>query len=393
MTPKKRKLMFVIHYAEIGIKGRNRDNFEKKLISNIRERFRDLPGIKVSRRHGSLVVGEGPNPAEVVAARLKWISGIEYFQPAVRVAAEPQVILDAAVAEMKGLAGTFRVTARRGDKRFPWTSQLLASEAGAAILKDNPQLKVDLHKPEHVLWIDVGMDGAYLSRSKVRGAGGLPVGSGGKLVSLLSGGIDSPVASWMMLRRGAPLHFVSFHNFPYTDRASIDVVQDLVKVLNRNAGQSTLSLINLTPIQQEIAAVCQPRYRILLYRRMMFRIAERIATREGAQGLVTGESFGQVASQTLENMATVNAVVKMPVLRPLVGNDKQEIIDRAEAIGTYEYSIRPHGDCCSLFLPENPAIRSKERLVAEDEAKLDVEKLIAEALAKEERIEIKEIKW
>jgi thiamine biosynthesis protein ThiI len=385
--------MFVIHYGEIGIKGHNRDRFEQKLLSNIQSRLRDLGGIKVSQRHGSLLVDNGSVPGDEVRNRLKWISGIEYYNECVKVPSEPQAILNVSVDEMKGLSGTFRVTARRADKRFPWTSQLLAAEAGEAVLKSNSNLTVDLHKPEHTLWVEVGMDGAYVSRRKERGIGGLPVGSGSKLLSLISGGIDSPVASWMMLKRGAPLHYVSFHNFPYTDRASIDVVKDIVTHLNRNAGKASLSLINLTPIQQEIAAVCEPRYRVLLYRRMMFRIAERLAEREGCFGYVTGESLGQVASQTIENIATVNAVATRPILRPLIGHDKQEIVDIAIKIGTYELSIRPHGDCCSLFLPENPATRSQEKLVAADEAKLDIEKLITEALAKEEVSELSEIKW
>jgi thiamine biosynthesis protein ThiI len=273
------------------------------------------------------------------------------------------------------------------------SSQDFSALLGERILDANPNLKVDLHHPDHTCWVELTEDGAYLAEEKIRGIGGLPVDGGSKLVSLLSGGIDSPVASWMMARRGATLHYVHFHNFPYTDRASIDIVKDLATVLNRTAVSATMSLINLTPIQEEIAALCNPQYRVILYRRMMFRIAERIALREKAGGLVTGESLGQVASQTIENLRTIEAVTRLPILRPLIGIDKEEIVTRARAIGTYELSIRPHSDCCSLFLPDRPATKSVEDLVAEDEKKLDVEKLIEAAFKEEETLEIKDVAW
>jgi thiamine biosynthesis protein ThiI len=285
------------------------------------------------------------------------------------------------------------VTARRPDKRFPMTSQEFSAKLGEAILETNPGLKVDLHAPDHTCWVELTEDGAYLAEEKLKGVGGLPLGSGGKLVSLLSGGIDSPVASWMLARRGATLHYVHFHNFPYTDRASIEIVRDLAAVLNRTAVSASLSLINLTPIQEEIAALCNPQYRVILYRRMMFRIAERIAFRERAGGLVTGESLGQVASQTVENLRTIEAVTRLPVLRPLIGMDKDEITERARKIGTYELSIRPHSDCCSLFMPDRPATKSFEDLVAEDEKKLDVEKLIEGVMKEEERLDIEAVNW
>ncbi len=386
-------MTFIVHYAELGIKGRNREYFEERLVSNIKTQLKGLSVKNVLRRTGLIRVEAEDAQAEAVLQRLKMIAGIATISSGTHVGLDVQEIIREAAACFASKTGTFRVTARRPNKRFLTTSQELSALAGEAILLANPKVQVDLHNPDHVCWIEVTDDGAFVSNEKIKGAGGLPLGTSGKLISLLSGGIDSPVASWMMARRGAPLHYVHFHNFPYTDRASIDIVKDLAKVLNRTGMRAFLSLINLTPIQEEIAAVCNPQYRIILYRRMMFRIAERLAERENASGLVTGESLGQVASQTVENMRTIEAVTTLPVLRPLIGMDKEEIMDRARKIGTYELSILPHSDCCSLFMPPHPATKSRELLVAEDEKKLDIENLIAKALAEEELIDIREVTW
>lgn len=384
---------FLIHYGELALKGDNRHLFEKRLVSNIKAGLKGLGAGSVRRRTGMMLVEGGASDPETVAERLSRIPGIAYFYVCRETDQDFEKIAALAVESFKDKAGTFRVTAKRADKRFPMTSQTLAAKLGEAILDANPALKVDLHAPEHVCYVEISDGRAWISDRKRPGIGGLPLGTGGKLVSLLSGGIDSPVAAWMMLKRGSPVHFVHFHNFPYTDRASIDVTRDLVAVLNRAALRSTLSLVNLTPIQQEIAAVCDEAYRVVLYRRFMFRIAERIAAREKAGGLVTGEALGQVASQTLPNMAVVEAVTKLPVLRPLVGMDKEEIMARAKAIGTYELSIRPHGDCCSLFLPKRPVTRANPRIVEAEEAKLDIGKLIEDALKEEERLEVGDISW
>ena len=386
-------MVFVIHYAELGIKGRNRSVFEERLVSNIKTQLKGLGVIEVRRRTGLVRVEVGFAQAPEVQERLRSVAGIATIMPCVRLPLEKDAILAEAARVFSSKKGTFRVTVRRPDKRFPITSQDFSARLGEAILDANPGLKVDLHAPDHTCWVELTEDGAYLAEEKLKGVGGLPAGSGGKLVSLLSGGIDSPVASWMMARRGAALHYVHFHNFPYTDRASIDIAKDLAAALNRTAISATLSLINLTPIQEEIAALCDARYRVLLYRRFMFRLAERIALREGAGGLVTGESLGQVASQTVQNLRVIEAVTRLPVLRPLIGMDKEEIVERARAIGTYALSTRPHADCCSLFLPEHPATRALEAAVAEDEKKLDVEKLMEAALKEEERLEIKDAAW
>ncbi len=382
------KRIFLIHYGEIGIKGNNRIAFETRLVSNIREQLKGLGVGAVTRKTGLITVDLGEADGAEVRRRLEWVPGIEYFYDAARTDATLPAIVAKALEDFKDADGSFRVTVKRSDKSFPGTSQEASAKIGEAILNANPKLKVDLQAPGRVCWVEITQGFAYVATEKIKGIGGLPVGSSSRLVSLLSGGIDSPVASWMMLKRGASLRYVSFHNFPYTDRRSIDIVTDLVGVLNRSGIKSEISFINLTSVQEEIVAKCEPRHRVVLYRRMMFRIAERIARRVGAKGFVTGESLGQVASQTIENISVVEAVTKMPILRPLIGMDKEEIIVKAKTIGTYELSIQPHSDCCSLFVPDNPVTKAKEELILADEAKLDVEKLIDDALKAEERIEI-----
>lgn len=386
-------MIFVVHYAELGIKGRNRSLFEQRLVSNVKETLRGLPGVKARRRTGLIRVEADDAAADEALRRLLRVAGIATVLPCARVEATPEAVIAESVRQFRDKRGSFRVTVRRPHKAFPMTSMELAAKIGEAILASNPDLKVDLHAPEHVAWAEITDDGAYVADGKRKGIGGLPVGTGGKLVSLLSGGIDSPVASWMMLKRGAPLHYVHFHNFPYTDRASIDIAKDLAATLNRTGLHARLSLINLTPVQEEIAAVCDPQLRVIHYRRFMFRVSERIALREGAGGLVTGESLGQVASQTVQNMRVIEAVTKLPVLRPLVGMDKEEIKERAAHIGTYELSIRPHADCCSLFMPDKPATRAFEDRVEEDEKKLDVEKWIETVMKDEERLDIDAVTW
>jgi thiamine biosynthesis protein ThiI len=386
-------MIFVVHYAELGIKGRNRTLFETRLVSNIREQLKGLEATKIRRRTG-LIRLEAPDAmAPDILRRLLNVAGIATILPCTRVESNVEAIVAEAVARFKDKKGSFRVTARRPDKNFPMTSQELAGTVGEAILNANPDLKVSLKEPDHTCWIELTDDGSYVASEKLKGIGGLPVGSSGKLVSLLSGGIDSPVASWMMLKRGAPLHFVHFHNFPYTDRASMDIVKDMIAVLNRVGIKATISMINLTPVQEEIAAVCNPQFRVIHYRRFMFRIAERIALREKAGGLVTGESLGQVASQTVQNMRTIEAVTKLPVLRPLIGMDKDEITERARKIDTFTISTRPHSDCCSLFMPDHPSTKAFEDVVAEDEKKLDVEKWMEAVMKDEERLDIDTVRW
>jgi len=381
---------FLVHYSEIGLKGKNRPQFEKRLVLNIERHLKDLGAVTVKRATGAIILDAGDTDMAQVAERLKKISGIAYFFTALKVEKNIDAMMNAGAKSFEEKAGRFRVTAKRSDKSFKMTSDEIAREVGGAILRANGNVSVDLHTPEHVCFIEVTSDGAYVASEKTQAVGGLPVGSGGKLVSMISGGIDSPVASAMLLKRGAPLHFVHFHNYPYTDKRSIEIVKDIIARLNANAFESTVSFVNLTPIQEEVVANCDEKMRVVLYRRMMFRIAERIALREGAGGIVTGESLGQVASQTVENMRTIEAVTTLPIMRPLIGMDKEEIVTIAKRFGTYEDSIQPHSDCCSLFIPKHPATRTTPNGAEINETKLDVEKLIEQALEKEERVVISE---
>lgn len=377
--------IFLIHYGELALKGANRSLFEKRLLSNIKRHLKDLPTGKIRRVQGAMLAEVGEADEAEIEKRLRQVSGIAYLIPVAAVEKSMDAILETATVLSKGWTGTFRATVKRADKRFPVKSDEAAAAIGAAILRArNESLRVDLHAPDHTCWVEIAERAAYVGVRKVRGAGGLPVGSSSKLVSMISGGIDSPVASGLMLRRGAPLHYLHFHNSPYTDRASIDIVRDIITRLNANSYGAALSLINLTPIQEAIVASCGERFRVILYRRMMFRIAERIAEREKCGGIVTGESLGQVASQTVENMRTVEAVTPLSILRPLIGMDKEEIIMKAKALGTYRLSIRPHSDCCSLFVPAHPATKTSVCEMEVQEKELDVKGLIDEALKDEE---------
>ena len=278
---------------------------------------------------------------------------------------------------------SFAVRCTRSDKRFPMTSPQVEREVGAFV-QQRTGWPVDLGQPGLTVTVLIDADGLYFWTRKVPGPGGLPVGVSGRALCLFSGGIDSPVAGWHMLKRGMRLDFVHFHSIPRTNPASIEKVRRLASILDRSQGSARLALVPLLPVQEEIVASCPAEYRVLLYRRFMLRIADAVGNRFRSKALVTGEALGQVASQTIENLAAVEAVARRPVLRPLIGYDKQEIIARARQIGTYEISIEPHQDCCSFLLPDNPATRSTAAALAAAEKVLDVDRLVAETAARTE---------
>ena len=263
------------------------------------------------------------------------------------------------------------------------------AEIGGRLLADNPALKVDVHAPQSHVYIDVRENGTALVFGKFyEGAGGMPVGTSGKGLLLISGGIDSPVAGYMMAKRGMSVDYLHFHSYPYTNEQAKDKVVELGKLLSRYAGTARLTTASVTHIQEEIHKKCAAELNVTLLRRFMFRIAERVAEKKKDQCLITGESLGQVASQTIEGITSSNAVVKLPVLRPLVGFDKNEIIALSKKIGTYDTSVLPFEDCCTVFLPEFPAIKPKLSFIEEEEGKLDIEALVEEAVAALEVIEI-----
>lgn len=396
---------FVIcHYSEIGLKGKNRKFFEEKLIENIKKALGRAFYKKVSRISGRILVeiGEGADKKEI-KDKLRLIFGIAYFALAQDCKQNIEAIKQKAVEMLQGQEfETFKISTQRSEKKFPLTSQQVNEQVGTYILERSersevpckqgasllPGLRVDLEKPDITLFIEIVEKYAFLYTEKIAGLGGLPVGVSGKAVSLLSGGIDSPVASFYAQKRGIKLIFVHFHALPYVNRASIDKVKKIIKVLNKYQFTSTLYLVPFSDIQKEILLKTKAKLRVVLYRRFMLRIAGVIAQKEKARALVTGESVGQVASQTLENITAIEEAVGLPVLRPLICQDKQEIIEKAKQISTFEISILPHQDCCARFLPKHPATKSNLREVKSEEAKLDVAKLIKNTIQRSEKIMI-----
>ena len=374
--------VIIIRYCELYLKGKNRGYFERLFAVNIE---RSLKGIRHELRRKSgryLIEGFEDNDVDRILAKLCKVFGIHTLSVAYKVTSDFDNIY-AAARLVAPVCGTFKVETHRADKSFPMNSMQLSAAIGGKLLDDVKSLTVDVHSPEHVVNIDVREDGTSLVfGSFIKGAGGMPVGSAGKGLLLISGGIDSPVAGHMIAKRGMSLDCVHFHSYPYTNMQAKEKVIDLAKVLSEYACGMNLHVIKVTHIQEEIHKKCNGEYMVTLLRRFMMRIAEKIAESCGAQCIITGESLGQVASQTIEGMTSSNAVIeRLPVLRPLCGFDKNEIIERSKDIGTYDISILPYEDCCTVFLPKHPVTRPKMEDVLSEEAKLDVQALVAEALS------------
>ncbi|HVD93546.1 MAG TPA: tRNA uracil 4-sulfurtransferase ThiI [Vicinamibacterales bacterium] len=385
----------ILHYQEIALKGKNRPWFVARLVRNIREATRDLDVAEVRVLQGRIDLVLGPTaPYDAVAERVSQVFGIGNFARAGRAPLE----MDAIATEiLKDLGpdnpASFRVSARRADKRFPMSSPEIEREVGGRI-KEARNWTVNLSKPELTINVEALTHEAFYSFGRIRGAGGLPVGASGRVACLLSGGIDSPVAAWRMMRRGCRVLFVHFHSYPILSLASQEKARELARLLTRFQFDSRLFLVPFGEIQQRVVLAVPPPLRVVVYRRLMMRIAERIARLNRAQALVTGDVVGQVASQTLENMATIGGVVSLPVLRPLVGMDKDEITAEAQRLGTYPISIIPDQDCCTLFTPRHPATRAKPSEVERAEAELPTDEIVAQAVdaAMVERFRFPDIK-
>ena len=372
----------VIHYGEIALKGKNRPWFVNKLVRNIRDATRDLDITEIRALMGRIELVFGPETTmERVSERIACVFGIGNFARAGRAPLDIEAI---ATEILNGLGpenpATFRVSAKRADKRFPLSSPEIEREVGGRI-KEARNWTVNLANPAFTIRVEALTKEAFYSFGTVRGPGGLPVGASGRVACLLSGGIDSPVAAWRMMRRGCRVLFVHFHSYPILSRASQEKARELAALLTRFQFHSRLFLVPFGEIQQRVVLAVPPPLRVVVYRRLMMRIAERIARLHRAQGLVTGDVVGQVASQTLENMATIGSVVSMPVLRPLVGMDKEEITAAAVRLGTYPISIIPDQDCCTLFTPRHPATKAKREEVEQAEADLPVDDIVAQAVA------------
>lgn len=378
--------VILCHYGEIGLKGKNRSFFEKKLQNNLRtalKRFSPGTFSSIGRMFGRLIIRlneNGQNEIGSITAVLKNVCGVVYFAPAVNVKQEMDKITAASIAAMSNSNHeSFRVTARRTDKDFPISAQKMNENIGAAIIASTGK-KVNLSHPDKTCFVDVVDGKAFVYTERIQGQGGLPVDASGKVLSLLSGGIDSPVAAYYALKRGAAVSFIHFHSVPYTNEASIEKVREMIEKLQSFQPQISLYLVELAPIQKEVMVLTAEKYRIILYRRFMVRIAEVLARKLKAKAMVTGDSLGQVASQTLENMGVIEEAVAIPILRPLIGFDKQEIINKAREIETYEISILPDQDCCALFVPKHPATKAKLKDILTEEEKLNVDKLVQQAV-------------
>ncbi len=378
--------ILLVRFGEVHLKGQNRPQFLRALVENVRGAARPFGGY-VWMRDGRIYVRDMTD-TQACARAVARVFGIH----SVSVAAEMEKgDLDAILTEgarmMAGLTGTFKVKARRSDKRYPLDSPAICELAGERILRENPALSVDVKHPQHLLEIEI-REMATLHTGRIEGVGGMPMGTGGKACLLLSGGIDSPVAGYMIARRGVNLMAVHFHSFPYTSERARDKVVELARILSESAQRIDLFIVPFTEIQMRIHQKGPEAYGTLLMRRQMMRIAGMIAEREGAQALITGESIGQVASQTMEALATTDDVCRMPVFRPLIGFDKADIIRWAEQIETFETSSLPYEDCCTVFTPRHPATHPKMERIREAEAALgdDLPEMVRVAVDGAERV-------
>jgi thiamine biosynthesis protein ThiI len=370
--------MRLVSYAiatvhEIALKGANRGWFERTLLHNIRAALKGLPVAEITLPARVVIRFVEPAEWSAVFARLSTVFGINGIIPVERAGATYEQLERFIGDHLPDFPGaTFAVRCKRSDKRFPLTSEQVNRRLGEYFIR-RTGTPVDLDNPEVTIHVLVQADGLYVYRDRYPGPGGLPVGTSGRVLVLLSGGIDSPVAAYLAMKRGTKAHYVHFHSAPYTSDASVGKVERLVRVLTRHQGASRLAVVPFGDCQREIVSLGPERLRVVLYRRMMLRTAERIARRWRCEALVTGDALNQVASQTLENLAAIDRVAHMPVLRPLISMDKQEIIAAAERAGTYELSLLPHQDCCSFLQPQHPATRTTASACDEAEAPIDVE--------------------
>ena len=382
--------IILLKYGELSLKGLNRPVFEDALVRNIRRRLYHFPPYSLRRAQSALFLTPQTDAFDMDEAveRLRKVFGLSSVVRACVVEKDMAAINSAAVEYLRPAledVQTFKVNARRSDKRFALTSPQIMADTGEAILQAFPRLKVDLHHPQLTVTVEIRDFGAYIHGEPLPGAGGLPAGTGGRAALLISGGIDSPVAGYMMARRGLSLCAVHFASPPYTSERARQKVLDLLRIVSGYSGRILVYVVPFTKIQESIRQYCREDFFTVIMRRMMMRIAVRIAREENCTALITGESAGQVASQTLEAIACTDAAAPMPVLRPLIGMDKEEIITVARRIDTFETSILPYEDCCTVFTPRHPRTRPILRYVEEAEAACDFAPLIEQAAAGAEK--------
>lgn len=384
----------IVKYGEIGVKGKNRYIFENKLIKNIKNMLKPIDKFNVYKEYGRVYVDLGDYEYDEVCEEVKKVFGVVGVCPAVKVLRNNEEDVEAAYNKLKETAlmvleekiangaKTFKVESRRGDKSFRLTSQDMSIDIGGYLLSNvGDKIKVDINKPEVKIKCELRENNVVVYSDTVPGYGGLPIGTNGKAMSLLSGGIDSPVATWMVAKRGMEVEAIHFHTYPFTSEKSQEKVKDLARILAKYCGRVRLHKVNLLEIQKAVGLNCRDEEMTIISRRFMMRIAERVAIKRNCDALITGESIGQVASQTIQGLTCTNASVSLPVFRPLIAMDKTEIIDIAKKIDTFETSIIPEEDCCSVFAPKKPVTKPKLERIEDSEKALEVEKLIEEAIA------------
>ena len=386
------KKVLLLKFGELFLKGKNKKDFENLLMENIKAKLSSFK-YKISYTLGRIVISDYELDDEwAIVEELKTVFGLIGVSKAVEVDTSEENIF--AYASSISLSGTFRVNAKRADKKFPLSSMELERKLGEVILTHNENLKVDLHNPEHIVYVEIRVNNkTYIYYETIKCAGGLPLGSAGKALLLLSGGIDSPVAGYLMAKRGLKLEAVHFHSYPYTSEQAKEKVIELGRKLTKYCDEIKLHIVSFTKVQEQIHMNCDSEYMITIMRRIMMRVAEKICKENDLGAIITGESLGQVASQTMPSINVTNSVVSLPVFRPLIAFDKEDIIEIAKEIDTYDTSILPYEDCCTVFLPKYPVIKPTIRRAEYNEKFLNVDALVDEAIATKEEIILKEINF
>ncbi|MCW6701177.1 tRNA 4-thiouridine(8) synthase ThiI [Anaerococcus sp. NML200537] len=383
--------MIAVSFGEIFLKGKNRNIFYKQAINNIKRNIREIKHGKIYTESSKLYIEADRQDFDKLKENILKVFGISYLAYVLKTNKDLDSIYEAAKEVVENSYAdnkyTFKVESRRTDKTFKLKSPELSAKIGGFMLRDFPNLRVDVHNPDFKLYIDV-KENVYVYADRFEGLGGLPIGSSGKGLLLLSGGIDSPVAGFMVAKRGMKIDCLHFHSYPFTSKRALQKAIDLGEILSAYTGKMTIYSINLADIYKAINQNCDRRETTILSRRFMMRIANKIAENKEYQALITGESLGQVASQTIESISVINDSSERPILRPLVAMDKKDIIDISYKIGSYEKSIEPYDDCCSIFAPDSPLTKPKLKYIKMSEENLDIEKLENEAIEKMKIIEI-----
>lgn len=380
-----------VSFGEIFLKGRNRNTFYKTAINNIKRNIRDIGYDDMFQESSKLYIKADRDKFDRLIKEIKKVFGIVYISEVVRCEKTVEDISKTSIDLIKyynfDKDMTFKVESKRTDKSFALKSPELSAKIGGDILEKYNDLSVDIHKPDFTVFIDIKSK-AYIYINRVEGLGGLPLGSGGEGLLLLSGGIDSPVAGFLMAKRGMNINAIHFHSYPFTSKRAHQKAMDLAKILSAYTGKMTVYSVNLAEIYKAISKNCPRRETTILSRRFMMRIANKISEKYSYQALITGESLGQVASQTIESVSVINDSSKLPILRPLIAMDKKDIIEISEKIDSYDKAIEPYDDCCSIFAPDSPVTKPKLKYIKKSEENLDIEELENQAIANMEIIEI-----